>query len=132
MTLFLKRLLIKTNKVAFMPPLLLACSLRKAKTLVILFLVYRPALPPFSYAADHLVSRGFIRRFSMAVLHLFEQNHKTAPSLVRTKAEPVPGSIVFPQKLHFCVPTIITASASSVPHARFHVVSECLPVLLDP
>ncbi len=58
------------------------------------------AFPPFWKPFDHFVALGFILRLSLATLHLLEQNHSTEPSFVCTKADPVPGSMSFSQKLH--------------------------------
>jgi hypothetical protein len=64
------------------------------------------AFPPFWKPFAHFVALGFILRLSLDTLHLFEQNHSTAPSFVCTKADPVPGSMSFSQKLQRCVPTM--------------------------
>ena len=71
------------------------------------------AFPPFWKPFVHFVALGFILRLILATLHLLEQNHSTAPSFVCTKADPVPGSMSFSQKLQRWVPTISNASSSS-------------------
>jgi hypothetical protein len=67
------------------------------------------AFPPFWKPLVHFVALGFILRLSLATLHLFEQNHSTAPSFVCTKADPVPGSMSLLQKLQRWVPTNLLA-----------------------
>jgi hypothetical protein len=78
------------------------------------------AFPPFWKPLVHFVALGFILRLSLATLHLLEQNHSTEPSFVWTKADPVPGSMSFSQKIHFIVPTTASASSSSWLHVQFH------------